>query len=158
MNIERLSQKLQIPAIQLHHLLDQKLVPSRTPAADESLAGPPEDIGIIAAILLGCAAYLEDAGYLEQRIGGLINAICCSMQTSPEPHTHAQALAVGLALSSPGCVRVQFADGRYVRWIFDQTITEWIDSDSTTAATAGNYVANVIVEVDLGAIRTIICR
>lgn len=158
MNIDRLSQKLQIRALKIRHILDQKLVPIRTPEAGESVAESPEDIGIIAAILLGCVAYLEDAGYLEQRIGGLINAICCSMQTSPEPHTHAQALAVGLALSSPGCVRIQFADGRYIRWIFDQTITEWIDSDSTTAATAGGYVAFVIVEVDLGAIRTIICR
>lgn len=157
MNIDRLSQKLKIPALQLRHLLKQETVPIRTPEDDESLAGP-EDIGIIAAILLGCAAYLEDAGYLEQRIGGLINAICFSMQTSNEPHTHAQALAVGLALSSPGCIRVQFADGRYVRWIFDQTITEWIDSESITAATASGYIANVIVEIDLGAIRTIICR
>lgn len=158
MNIDRLSQKLQIPTLKLRHILKQKLVPLRTPEPGESLAKPPDEIGVIAAILLGCAAYLEDAGYLEQRIGGLINAICCSIQTSHEPHTHAQALAIGLALSSPGCVRVQFADGRYVRWIFDQTITEWIDSKSITAATAGGYVANVIVEIDLGAIRTIICR
>jgi hypothetical protein len=149
MNIRILSQKTDIAIRQLRYVLDHELVPERTWFVDEHTVGRARNFDDITAIFIACAAYLLDAGYKREAVRSLIGAIGKIMPTGRNP-LHLPVIAN--VVSGQGTAKVQFADGRYVRWIIGRSTGDWIDP-GPRAKSKPDLTPRVIVELNVGEIR-----
>lgn len=154
MDIKTLSELIEIPVRQVRYVIDHGLVPERYWMAEEHPIGHVRTFNNISAIFIACAAFLLQAGHKRDGVRALMEAISRPIRRTRNP---LRLPMIGEAMTAHGRAKVQFADGRYVRWIFGDFTEEWFDSATPPQSTT-DMVPKVIVEIDVGAIRDLISQ
>jgi hypothetical protein len=150
MDIKILSERTSIPVRQIRYVMDHELVPQQSWVVGEYSVGRARAFDEIAGIFIASAAYLLNAGYKRESVRDFLTATCNVMpEMKRNPLNFPEARIV---LAGNGAARVQFGDGRYLRWITSRGTGNWIDTK-----VPGNRVATVspkvIVELNFGEIR-----
>lgn len=150
MDIKTLSERTSIPVRQVRYVMDQRLVPQQSWFVDEYAVGRARAFDETAAVFIACAAYLLDAGYKRESVRDFLTATCKVMPESKRNPLNYPVVRIIVAGNSTA--KVQFGDGRYLRWITSRGTGSWIDT-----SVAGNTVASVspkvIVELNFSEIR-----
>lgn len=150
MDIKTLSERTSIPVRQLRYVLDHKLVPQQTWFVDECSVGRARAFDEINAIFIACAAYLLNAGYKRESVRDFLTATCNVMpEYKRNPLNYSQ---VRIVLAGNSAARVQFGDGRYLRWITSRGPGNWIDT-KVPGNTIATVSPKVIVELNISEIR-----
>ncbi|MDB5345003.1 MAG: hypothetical protein JWP89_3380 [Schlesneria sp.] len=153
MDIKSLSERTGIPVRQIRYVLDHELAPHRTWFIDESAVGRARTFDEITGIIIACAVYLLDAGYKRDSIRDLITTVSRPMPKSLKNPLRLPIIAG--AVMGTRSAKVQFADGRFVRWIIDEKVSDWYVSH---AATQPGFVPKVTIEIDIGKIRDLVLQ
>ena len=121
------------------------MVPTRNWFIDESAVGKARTFDEITTIFIACAAYLLDAGYKRESVRELITAISARMPKNQRNPLRLPIIAT--AVKDTESAKLQFADGRYVRWVVTGNVGDWFVSRFETQS---NLNPKIIIEIDIG--------
>lgn len=152
MDIRTLNERTGIAVRQLRYVLDHKLVPARTWFLDEHSVGRSRTFGETTAVFIACAAFLLDAGYKRDAVRTLMASIA---KVRPSGRNPLNVPVIGNVVIGNGAARVQFADGKYVRWIQGRTTGDWIEPGSPMEVVP-DLAPRVIVELNISEIRDLV--
>lgn len=152
MDIRTLSERTGIATRQIRYVLDHELVPERTWFPDEHRVGRSRTFDETTAIFIACAAFLLDAGYKRDAVRNLMASVGVVRATGRNP---LNLPVLANVLTGNGVARVQFGDGKYVRWIQGRTVGEWIQPGPPAEA-IGDTAPYVIVELNVSEIRNLV--
>jgi len=130
-------------------VLDHNLVPERTWFLDEHAVGRARTFDEITAVFIATAAFLLDAGYKRDSVRGLLASIS---RINPKGRNPLNVPVIADVITGKGPARVQFGDGRFVRWMARRSSDEWVDPAHPTKPVS-DIRPKVIIELDLGEIR-----
>ena len=143
-----LSDQTELSIRKIRYVMDHELVPNRTWFIDESAVGKARTFDEITTIFIACAAYLLDAGYKRESVRELITAISAPMPKNQRNPLRLPIIAT--AVKDTESAKLQFADGRYVRWVVTGNVGDWFVSRFETQS---NLNPKIIIEIDIGQIR-----
>ncbi len=149
MDITQLSERTGLSVRLIRYVLDHKLVPPQHWFVDEHAVGRARVFDEFTGVFIACAACLLEAGYKRDSVREFLNSIGKVMPMGRNPLHHSILKNVVI---SRGAGRVQYGDGRYIRWQESQSSGEWLDS-TTQPMKPSEVTPKVIVELNVSEIR-----
>jgi len=120
MDLKTLSERSGISPRHLRYVLDHSLVPGSLLTEDLPILGRTRIVDEISAVYIACAGHLLEAGYRGEAVRDMMAAFGSIIAKS---QLHLPIFREVVQFNKNG--RVQFGDGRYVRWIVEGKTGPW---------------------------------
>lgn len=145
MDLKTLSERSGISPRHLRYVLDHSLVPGSLLTEALPILGRTRIVDEISAVYMACAGHLLAAGYRGEAVRDMMTAFGSSIAKT---QLHFPIFREVVQFNKNG--RVQYGDGRYVRWIVEQKTGPW--QDPTRKGKAVELAPKTCFELDVGEI------
>lgn len=145
LSLKTLSERTGIDPRHLRYVLDHQLVPGNLLTEDLPILGRTRIVDEISAVYIACAGHLLEAGYRSEAVRDMMTAFAYAIAKT---QLHIPIFREVVQFNKNG--RVQYGDGRYVRWIVEQKTGPW--HDPTRKGKTVELVPRTCLELDVGEI------
>jgi hypothetical protein len=145
MDLKTLSERSGISPRHLRYVLDHSLVPGSLLTEDLPILGRTRIVDEISAVYIACAGHLLEAGYRGEAVRDMMAAFGKIMTKA---QLHLPIFREVVQFKTNG--RVQYGDGRYVRWIIKEKPGPW--QDPIRKGKTVELIPRICLELDVGAI------
>lgn len=146
LDLKTLSQRTGVSPRHLRYVLDHRLVPDQLLVDELPILGRTRVMDEISAVYIACAGSLLEAGFRSEVVRDMMSAFAVE-----KTRTRMTFLVFRVVVEDQLDARVEYADGRYVRWTVKKTVGEWLDATQPKTK-IGDLIPRTRFELNVGMI------